>query len=257
MLIYMTISLVIFIIVLLVKIIIMKKSIKDIQEEIHTILDTDTNNLITISSNDKEIQKLTSNLNVELKKLRKQRLEYENGNQELKKSITNISHDMRTPLTVIDRKTKELITLTEQLFDFSKTVDIGTNINKEKCTINEILEQSLANYYNIFKAEKIEPKVEICEEKIYRELDKNSIIRVFENIFKISLTNDGKITFSNKAKSLDATTVQKIFDRYFTVENAKKATGIGLSIAKQLIELNGGKISAKYEKSVLIIEIEL
>lgn len=289
MLIYITAILVILVIILLVKIIIIKKSIKDIQEEIHTILDTDTNNLITISSNDKEIQKLTSNLNIELRKLRKQRLEYENGNQELKKSITNISHDMRTPLTVIsgyldllkendnrekeyieiiDRKTKELINLTEQLFDFSKTVDIGTNINKEKCTINEILEQSLANYYNIFKAEGIEPRVDICEEKVYRELDKNSITRVFENIFsnvikysngdfKINLTNEGKITFSNKAISLDATTVQKIFDRYFTVENAKKATGIGLSIAKQLVELNGGKISAKYEESLLIIEIEL
>ncbi len=289
MLIYVAVILLIFVIILLAKIIIMKKSIKDIEEEIHTILDTDTNNLITISSNDREIQKLTSNLNIELKKLRKQRLEYENGNQELKKSITNISHDMRTPLTVIsgyldllkdntdkkqeyiaiiDKKTKELINLTEQLFDFSKTVDIGTNINKEKCAINEILEQSLANYYNIFKAEKIDPKVEICEEKIYREIDKNSIIRVFENIFsnvikysngdfRITLTNDGKITFSNKAKSLDATTVQKIFDRYFTVENAKKSTGLGLAIAKQLVELNGGQILAKYEKSVLIIEIEL
>ena len=63
------------------------------------------------------------------------------------------------------------------------------------------------------------------------------------------------ITFSNKATSLDATTVQKIFDRYFTVENAKKATGLGLSISKQLVELNGGEISAEYVNGYLRIQI--
>ena len=55
--------------------------------------------------------------------------------------------------------------------------------------------------------------------------------------------------------TLDATTVQKIFDRYFTVENAKKSTGLGLSISKQLVELNGGRIFAKYVNENLIIKI--
>ena len=100
-----------------------------------------------------------------------------------------------------------------------------------------------------------------------KNLDKYSIIRVFENIlsnvckysngdFKVTLNEKGIITFSNKANSLDVTTVQKIFDRYFTVENAKKSTGLGLSISKQLVELNGGEISAKYVNKHLIIQIE-
>ena len=71
------------------------------------------------------------------------------------------------------------------------------------------------------------------------------------------MNEDGTITFSNKATSLDATTVQKIFDRYFSVENAKESTGIGLSIAKQLVELNNGTIKAKYDSGYLIIEIDL
>ena len=73
--------------------------------------------------------------------------------------------------------------------------------------------------------------------------------------FKIKLEPNGKITFSNKANSLDAITVQKIFYRYFSIENAKKSTGIGLSIAKQLVELNNGIISAKYVGNFIIIEI--
>ena len=271
-----------------IKLYLIKKSIKEIRVSINKIIKTDTNQLLTISSSDKEMKKLANDLNKELQDLRKEKLQYQNGNQELKRIITNISHDMRTPLTaisgyidlmkenkekqkeymkIIEKKTEELTLLTDQLFDFSKTMDMGVEMQREKCCINEILEETLANMYHFFKEKQIEPKLEICTQKIYKDLDKHSIIRVFENIlsnvckysdgdFKVTLNEKGIITFSNKATSLDATTVQKIFDRYFTVENAKKSTGLGLSISKQLVKLNGGKISAKYVNEYLIIQIE-
>lgn len=282
------ISLCIVLLFIAIKLYFIKKSIKEIRVSINKIIKADTNQLLTISSSDKEMKKLTNDLNKELQDLRKEKLQYQNGNQELKRIITNISHDMRTPLTaisgyidlmkenkekqkeymkIIEKKTEELTLLTDQLFDFSKTMDIGVEMQREKCCINEILEETLANMYHFFKEKQIEPKLEICTQKIYKDLDKHSIIRVFENIlsnvckysdgdFKVTLNEKGIITFSNKATSLDATTVQKIFDRYFTVENAKKSTGLGLSISKQLVKLNGGKISAKYVNEYLIIQIE-
>ena len=277
--------------ILILKLYLMKNEIKNIENSFSELIKLETNKLLTSSGSSKELRKLANSLNEGLKNLRKLELEYKNGNSELKKTITNISHDLRTPLTaisgyidlikeskdkskneeylkIVERKTDELSSLTENLFDFVKTVDIGEKLEKSDYSINEILEESLANFYSIFKEKNIEPEIDICEEKLIRTINKVSMIRVFENIFsnivkysngdfKVKLENDGKIKFSNKAKTLDFITVQKIFDRYFTLENAKKSNGIGLSIAKQLVELNGGKIFANYIKGNLVIEIEI
>ncbi len=78
-----------------------KRSIKEIEKSFSYILKEDTNNLITISSSDKDIKRLAISLNKNLKDLRKQKLRFENGNQELKNIITNISHDLRTPIVAI------------------------------------------------------------------------------------------------------------------------------------------------------------
>ena len=286
-----TIILFLICIFLAVKLYVIKQSIKEIEKSFSKILRTDTNNIIAISSSDKDIKNLTINLNNNLSELRGQKLQYKNGNQELKKIITNISHDLRTPLTaikgyvdlieqeklsnnqkkylkVIQKKSNELTELTGQLFEYTKLMDIDVKIKKEECCINEILEETLVSYYSIFKEQDIIPNISICSTKVYKIVNKISIIRVFENILsnvikysngdlKVEMQENGIITFSNKATSLDETTVQKIFDRYFSVENAKESTGIGLSIAKQLVESNNGSIKAEYVNGYLIIEIKL
>lgn len=275
---------------LILKIIIMKNEINNIGKSISSIINTDTNNLITISTNDSELKKLANVLNKSLKELRQLELEYKNGNQELKSSITNISHDLRTPLTairgyldlmdnnnltekqikylkIIDSKVNDLTELTEQLFDFSKCIDIQNEIKKENICINDILEDSLASFYSLFKEHNITPNIDICKDKVIRLLNENMLKRIFENIisnaikyserdFKVKMFDDGTIEFSNKTDKLDQVSLEKIFDRYYTVRNAKKSNGIGLSIAKQLVNLSDGKITAKYENGYLIIQVK-
>ena len=202
---------------LILKIIIMKNEINNIGKSISSIINADTNNLITISTNDASLKRLASVLNKSLKNLRKLELEYENGNGELKSSITNISHDLRTPLTAI-----------------RGYLDLMDN--------------------------------NICKDKVVRLLNENMLKRVFENIisnaikygerdFKVKMFENGTIEFSNKTDKLDQVSLEKIFDRYYTVRNAKKSSGVGLSIAKQLVILMGGKIEATYTNKYLSIKI--
>lgn len=278
-----------FLILLMIKIISMKKEIKNIEESLSTILHTDTNNVITVTSNDKELSKLATSLNHNLKRLRSLELEYKQGSRELKSSIVNISHDLRTPLTAIrgyldlmdnhnlnkkqlkyvrimDRKVKDLTELTEQLFDFSKSLDIEEHLEKENVCLNYILEDTILSFYGLFKEHHINPTIEICDKKIIRSVNETMVKRIFENIisnaikysendFTIQLKESGMIEFSNKTALLDHTSLEKMFDRYYTVKSVKKSNGIGLSIAKQLVELNHGKIKAIYQNNYLTIQV--
>lgn len=283
------ILLIIIITILIYKIISINISLKEIEHKLNIILNSDTNNLISTSTNNKTVNNIANKLNIHLKELRKQELEFRNGNKEIKKSITDISHDLRTPLTsirgyidllnkekltkkqkeylkIVDERVDNLITLTEELFDYSRSFDLKNNPNKEILCLNNVLENVIISYYALFKEKNISPNINICEEKNYLEMNCSMLTRVFENIIsnaikysddnlKICLFKNGKLTFSNKAKKLDRVSIERIFDRYYTVENAKKKSGIGLSIAKQIIESNNGKIKANYQNNELSIEI--
>lgn len=272
-----------------IKYILLKLSLNKLYKDFELIINSDTNNLLTILCNDKNLKEFINKLNKNLKKLRKLELEYNQGNINLKHTITNISHDLRTPLTaikgyldildkknftkeqikyfnIINTKVNDLVNLTEELFNYSKILDKAYLIKKEQVCLNIVLEEVLCSYYDLFKNNNIIPKIDITSNKIIKEIDLICFKRIIENIISnllkyskesiyIKLDNTGSITFINKTNKLDKVSVGKIFDRYFTVESSKKSNGIGLSIAKELVILNNGEITAKYINNKLIIKI--
>ncbi len=279
----------ILLIVALIKIYLLKSSIAELESQIDEIIHSDTNALLTVSSNDKDIEKLAGNLNRHLSELRQQKIRYDRGNQDLRTSITNITHDIRTPLTAIrgyldlikdektlkkkkeylkyiSSKTDELANLTEQLFDYSKYLDSKEQNTIENVCLNTTLEAIIGENYAFFIEKTIVPKITIPERKIFKKLDKRALDRILENIisnalkycvhyFEIQLFEDGHMLFKNDSKNLDTAAALRIFDRYFTVENGKCNTGIGASIAKELVEQNGGKVQAAFKDGYLTITI--
>ena len=126
------------------------------------------------------------------------------------------------------------------------------------------MEESIAAFYTALNERGITPKIQIPENHIIRTLDRSALARVFSNLLnnaikysdgdlEITLSETGEITFANTASELNEVQVGKLFDRFYTVEAARKSTGLGLAIARTLIEQMNGSISAKYENNRLRI----
>lgn len=279
----------IIVLVLTIKMALMHRALNEICRELETKLGTDTNTLISVSSGDRYIRRHAAQLNVQLRRLRKERIELQNGSTELKAGMTSISHDLRTPLTAIlgyldllenqdkseavarylshiQNRAEAMRLLTEELFQYSVLTTQPDRAAAEPVALGSALEESIADFYTAFKERGITPRILMPEEPVIRTLDKAALMRVFGNVLgnalkysggdlDISLSPAGEIAFSNIAPGLDEVQTGQLFNRFYTVKTAKNATGLGLAISRALVERMSGTIEARYNGGRLSILI--
>lgn len=278
------------ILALLVKIYFLKRAAREIEEAFADRLTTETNTLIDISSRDRSMRSLANAVNLQLRRLREERHCFLQGDLELKNAVTNIAHDLRTPLTaicgyldlleqeerpgkqeqylgIIRSRTEVLTKLTEELFQYSIILSSEKKYETgEAVDLNQVLEESIAAFYAAFRERGIVPRIQMPEKRVVRMLDRPALARVFSNLLQnaikysdgdleIVLTEAGEIRFVNTASGLNQVQVGRLFDRFYTVEAARKSTGLGLAIARTLIDQMNGTITADYENNQLRIRL--
>lgn len=266
----------------------LRKSARQLREEMARQLERETNTLLSVSSGDREMRALADALNGQLAQLRAERQRYQHGDLELKEAITNISHDLRTPLTAIvgylallegeekseaverylsqiSNRTQVLHQLSEELFAYA-LLTAPQPLHPQRVDLRGLVEEALLSYCGAMEQRGMEPTIQLPEGRVERNLDPTAAGRVLSNIisnalkysagdFSVTMTPDGVITFANSAPDLNPVLVQRLFDRFFTVETARHSTGLGLSIAKLLTQQMEGSLEAKYQEGQLVITL--
>ncbi|MDE6590586.1 MAG: HAMP domain-containing histidine kinase [Oscillospiraceae bacterium] len=274
---------------LLIRLRLLQRGLDDIGRQLGERLSSDTNNPIFLSTRDPHARKLAAELNVQLRELRRQRQRYEDGDRELKEAVTNVSHDLRTPLTAIcgylellekgDKspdqarylaliagRAEAMKRLTGELLRCSVDLSAQEELRLEPVDLNAAVEEAVASFYAALVERGITPAVSLPEDRVVRRLDRAALSRVLGNLLNnalkysgggldVALGPDGTITLSNAAPGLDEVQVGRLFDRFYTVESARNSTGLGLSIAKALTERMGGTIAARYGDGWLTVAL--
>lgn len=305
-----------------------RRQMHKICRQLKFIRSEETNKLISIELYSRTVRELAEEINLLLKKERKNELLSQKRSCQLKETITNISHDIRTPLTsldgyfqllmcekeekqrrhyadVIDGRIRSLKEILEQLFTYVRLQDPEFTLELEQCNLTQLLSETLFAFYDNFKRLNFEPEIQLPEELIYIMANETGLRRTLQNIIKNILDHNSTIPTDSELKQsvsenpnlvlpLNAPKkklhillkkclensgqevqleiknvlpegklpdVSKVFERFYTqdqttetrMEKEQSSTGLGLFIAKELVEKMEGKISAAAENGYFSI----
>lgn len=228
-------------------------------------------------------------------------LQNENAKSERLKTelITNVSHDLRTPLTsiitytellkkeelssedrmayleILDRKSKRLKVLIDDLFEVSKMASGNMELILERVDLVQLLQQALAEYDNQIHKSSLQFRVTYAETAVYALVDGKKLWRVFDNlignIINYSLEHtrvyiavqalDGQavITFKNVSKYELSGNSDELYERFKRGDTSRhtEGSGLGLAIAKSIVDLHDGKLIIETDGDLFKASISL
>lgn len=251
---------------------------------------------IHTKSLDKDIEFVVSQINYLYDENQKIKVKSNIKEEEIRSSISNISHDLRTPLTsiigyiqliqdenssyeekkiyidIVERRTKNLEALISNFYDLSRLEESNYEFNLQNTNLKSILSQNIAMFYNEFIKKDINPNIYMEDDIKDIVTDKSAVNRIFANLInniikhgdggvRISLKNEGDYIvseFVNNAPNLKEDDANKVFERFYIGDKSRSnsSTGLGLSVTKSLVEKLEHKIEASIVNNSFIITIK-
>ena len=283
-------------IIILQSIIIWKyqRQVKDICRQLAFLMKHDSNMLIHREFGLGGIGMLSDRLNDLLELRRKEKQYYQEKETLIADTYTNLSHDIRTPLTSLDgyfqlmeacenveeqrrylniihERIHSLNEMLEELFMFTKLKNESYRLELTSCCINRILKETVFSYYDDWVRREIQPDIQITEEQLYIDGNKQGLSRIIQNVIKNGLDHGEKkirivlkreqnravLQISNQVTASEQIDIEHVFDRFYKADAArsKTSTGLGLSIAREFVRRMNGEIGAKIEENEFIVEM--
>lgn len=248
--------------------------IRRINKKLEEILETGSDEKVMVFTDNPVLMELGGQINRLLIDRQKIRADFKREEISSKKMLANISHDIKTPLTVIlgyleimrlnhtdnemlkkvGTKANQVMNLINQFFTLAKLESGDTNINLGKVNINEICRENVLEFYDILLQKDFDVDLFIPETAIFVQGEKEALQRILYNLLSnvIRYGSDGKylgvflrqdkgnvyIDVVDKGKGIEQEFASNVFDRLYTMEDSRnreiQGNGLGLTIAKNL-----------------------
>ena len=246
-----------------------QSQIRQISQKLKEIIETDSGEQLMLFTGNKELIELSAQINALIERHRKTKADYRRSEISSRKMLSNISHDIKTPLTVIlgyleimrlngtateemlkktEKKAQSVMELINQFFTLAKLEAGDMNMEISKIDVCEICRESVLDFYEILTQNGFEVDISIPETSVYIPGNNEGIRRILFNLISnvvrygadgkylgIFLRNEEKrvcIDVIDKGKGIDKQFADRIFDRLFTLEDSRNRSiqGNGLGL---------------------------
>lgn len=245
---------------------------------------------------DRHLERLAEEINSILTQSFSRSYSQKQREQDIRREITNISHDLRTPLTsilgylelmeeetltpeqsqyleIVQKRSRHLNMLTAQLYEYARLEARELPLHTQAIDLTAALKEHLLSFYQEFENRGLTLTPCLPETSVMVSADKDALERVLQNLTsnmlrygfgnaRISLEREptqGVITYVNQITELTDEDVSHLFDPFYTADQARtsRRSGLGMTVAKLLAEQMGGSIDAKLVNGSLKIIFRL
>ncbi len=292
--IYTVIVLSIALLIMTIKYILYRRQVKSICRQLELLEKEVTNYRVRTDISEKEVKALAEHINYICDSHNQKEILLVKKDKHLKETLTNVSHDIRTPLTslkgyfqllmseedaeqklkyadVMSERMNNLSDLLDELFTYTKLQNEDYKLELGEHDMTKLVLDTIFSFYDMFKKKGYEPELDIDEKSCMVTCNDIAVKRVVSNIIKNAVLHGaGEVRLSykifeknvvftceNEVEHPEDIEVKHIFDRFYKADKARseKSTGLGLAIAKEMVEKMGGSISAGLEGNVFRIEV--
>lgn len=279
--------------ILLFLVLLQRREIRSVSRQLREIAKQDTNLLVHSNGSGRASAELINEINVLLREVQRSKVNYQQKGHALEQVMTNVSHDLRTPLTsamgyvnllrhsnlgadeqarelaIIEKRLLRLAELIDSFFEFSQVISCGKAPERSEVNLIAVLEEAVSHYYDDYCGRNREILFCYDRSRLFLRSNAGMLLRIFDNLIgnalkhgegsltiSIEAEEDVRIRFANRLQD-PSVDLERIFDEFYTtdISRTKGNTGLGLAIVKQFTELLGGSVSAQQADGLLLLTL--
>lgn len=279
---------------LLIRLLAVRRQLRQIITELRKNRELSYNKLLSVDLFDRSVNDLSAEINQTLDYQKYLKRETQRAENNLKQSVSDIAHDLRTPMTVINgnlqllsqeplsqqgrefldicrEKTDTLRQMADAFFEMSVLESSNTPANMQRVNLTKILMQFLADSEAVIRLHHLEPEIIFPEKDVFLSADEQLLLRMLGNLlnniikyadgsFTLTLEQDAahcRIIFANPVRAGQMPDTERMFERCYRADTARSggSAGLGLYIVRLLAEKQNANVSASAENGFLTLTV--